>query len=204
MYLKFLSRIFDVELTNPIFFQESPPVWTQEAYRPRCIKYSICYLRWGTPMPGLMGVPEVGYPQPGEVPPAGPGWSTPSPSGPGRGTPPRCGQTDRHVSKHNLPIVLRTRSVKMLHCYGVESVPLMHVRTQKELTLDILSSIRKITIKNKILQTQGRKHTRRKRHGSATQRKLWQTTNLTRGYIWRVVCHLPDSSQEKYHLNMVN
>ena len=28
--------------------------------------------------------------------------------------PPWCGQTDRHVSKHNLPVVLRTRSVKSI------------------------------------------------------------------------------------------
>ena len=54
---------------------------TQEAYRPRCIKYSICFLKWGTPLAGVpppsqvqqggnpsqpsqvwWGVPEVGYP----------------------------------------------------------------------------------------------------------------------------------------------
>ena len=46
----------------------------QEAYRPRRIKYSICYPRWGTPWRGVppgqtwWGVPEVGYP-PAEVPP---------------------------------------------------------------------------------------------------------------------------------------
>ena len=49
------------------------------------------------------------------------GWGTPSPSGPGWGTPlpiwtwpgypptPLCRQTDRHVSKHNLPYYLRGR-----------------------------------------------------------------------------------------------
>ena len=50
--------------------QESPPAWTQEAYRPRRIKYSICYPRWGTPrwgnpQPGVMGylrwVPPIGW-----------------------------------------------------------------------------------------------------------------------------------------------
>ena len=35
------------------FQQESPPVWMQEAYRPRHIKYSICFLRWGTLPPWL-------------------------------------------------------------------------------------------------------------------------------------------------------
>ena len=155
--------------------QDSPPAWTQEAYWPRCIKYSICcpvpggggtpprvppILTWlgGTPS---WGVPYLRYPHPdpwselphpcwgyptlgtplsdlARVPPIRPGqgtslldlvgvspqldlagvpphqtWSGYPPSGPGRGTPPpRCGQTDRHVSKHNLPVVLRTRSVK--------------------------------------------------------------------------------------------
>ena len=58
--------------------QESPPAWTQEAYRPHRIKYSICYLRWGTPRqgyprPSLMG--GGGYPRWGTLPP------------PSRGTP---------------------------------------------------------------------------------------------------------------------
>ena len=80
------------------------------------------YLRWGTPRPG--GVP----------PPAGPGWGTPHwtwlgyppqsdlagvpPTPPHQtwlGYPPPQVWTDRrmdkHVSKHNLPVVLRTRSV---------------------------------------------------------------------------------------------
>ena len=98
------------------------------------------FLRWGTPLPGLMGVPKVGYPlsgyplarsdggtqggvppvrvPPGQVwwgyPPAGPGWGTPLLPGPGQGTPPPGvdRQMDRHESKHNLPVVLRTRSVK--------------------------------------------------------------------------------------------
>ena len=39
---------FEIEL-NPYFSirmqvkQENPPAWTQEAYRPQRIKYSICY-----------------------------------------------------------------------------------------------------------------------------------------------------------------
>ena len=86
---KWIFRIIDLfgDIQNK---QESPPAWTQEAYRPRHIKYSICYpvrggvhppvevtptigvtpsqvwwgyLRWGTPQPGPTGeVPKVGYP----------------------------------------------------------------------------------------------------------------------------------------------
>ena len=53
------------------FKQDSPPAWTQEAYRPQHIKYSICYPRWGTPPParsdgggGTWGgeTPQQGYP----------------------------------------------------------------------------------------------------------------------------------------------
>ena len=71
----------------------------------------------------LAGVPPIrpGYPPPldlaGVPPPldlAGvyplPIWTWPGYLAP----PPRCGQTDRHVSKHNLPVVLRTRSVNIL------------------------------------------------------------------------------------------
>ena len=47
------------------------------------------------------GVPKVGHPLAGGTPPS---WTW-------LGYPPRCGQTDRHVSIHNLPVVLRTRSV---------------------------------------------------------------------------------------------
>ena len=32
--------------------QESPPAWMQEAYRPRRIKYSVWYPKWGTPQQG--------------------------------------------------------------------------------------------------------------------------------------------------------
>ena len=61
---------------NQCLSQESPPAWTQEAYRPRRIKYSIYYpVRGGVappaPPPGQvwLEVPEVGYPPVG-VPPA--------------------------------------------------------------------------------------------------------------------------------------
>ena len=46
------------------------------------------------------------------------------PSGPGLGTSPKCGQTDRHVSKHNLPLVVRTRSViKKASCVNAGGIP---------------------------------------------------------------------------------
>ena len=71
--------ITDEDITIPK--QESPPAWTQEAYRPRRIKYSICYLRWGTPLAG--GVPpgqvswegtRGGIPPPVGVPPGYVWW----------------------------------------------------------------------------------------------------------------------------------
>ena len=93
---------------------------------------------WGTPRSGYppQGTPQSGYPPvrvpPIRVPPAWtwlgypPAWTwlryPPPPPGPDSGTPPpRCGQTDRwmdgwmdrHVSKHYLPVVLCTRSVKI-------------------------------------------------------------------------------------------
>ena len=64
--------------------QESPPAWTQEAYRPPCSKYSLCCPNWvpprqGTPHPAgpgrvpppswtWQGTPPAGYP-PSRVPP---------------------------------------------------------------------------------------------------------------------------------------
>ena len=59
--------------------QESPPAWTQEAYRPWRIKYSICYMRWGTPpgrgtpQPDLMGG-TLGGVSPAGVPPSQVQW----------------------------------------------------------------------------------------------------------------------------------
>ena len=104
--------------------QESP-AWTQETYRPRRIKYYHLlpevgypltrsdgggYPRWDTPHLHLAGVPPpiwtwLGYPHQtwlGYPPHLVLAWVPP---------PPRCRQTDRHVSKHNIPVVLRTRSV---------------------------------------------------------------------------------------------
>ena len=64
------------------------------------------------PQPGLTGgVPEVGYP------PAGLDWGTPPPTWTWPGYPPPPPGVDRQMdkqeSKHNLPVVLRTRSVTM-------------------------------------------------------------------------------------------
>ena len=72
---------------------------------------------WGVP---YLGPPPAGYPPWQVTPPAGPGRVPPRlPNGIlgnvakhyGIWVPP-CGQTDRHVSKHYLPVVLRTRAVK--------------------------------------------------------------------------------------------
>ena len=89
--------------------QESPPAWTQEAYRPPCSEYSFCcptrvpppgwYPDLGTPSP-QGGVPRPRYPPPpgGGYPDLGPpqgGYpdlSTPPWGGyPDLGTPPRGG-----------------------------------------------------------------------------------------------------------------
>ena len=88
------------------------------------------YLRWGTPIgvppwPCLMGrYLRWGTPQQGYPPPAGPGWvPLPCLDLAGVPPPPWCGQTDgwmdgwmdRHMWKHYLPVILRTRSVKINH-----------------------------------------------------------------------------------------
>ena len=65
--------------------QESPPAWTQEAYRPPCRKYSLCCPNWVPPnLAG--GVPDLGTPH--RVPTGRvPSWQgTPSPQ---QGTPRR-------------------------------------------------------------------------------------------------------------------
>ena len=76
----------------------TPPCQTWLGYSPYPIRTWL-----GTPCLGLARVPPAmtwpGYP----------------PSGPDQGTPPfRCRQTDRHVSKHDLPVILRKRSVIIL------------------------------------------------------------------------------------------
>ena len=78
-----LPRIHSDSLQNK---PESPPAWTQEAYRPQRIKYSICYPRWGTsPRPGLTG---GGYPRWGTPSQVWWGWGLPEVGYPlGRGTP---------------------------------------------------------------------------------------------------------------------
>ena len=57
--------------------QESPPAWTQEAYRPPCSKYSLCCPKW---VPPLAGYPLARVPPWARVP----SWGVP----PGQGTPP--------------------------------------------------------------------------------------------------------------------
>ena len=241
-WYKSLAESNSIVRTADMKKQESPPAWTQEAYRPPCSKYSLCCPNWVPPRPDLaggvpwlgtppgrvplrQGTPWVGYPSPagyppaglppgrvspGRVPPAGyplgrvppnrvppgrvpprqgtpqagypslagyppsrvtplagyppagypsrvpPGQGTPQqgtpwqgtpqaglppPAGPGRVPPgcpmafwvmlqsimgygyPPCRQTDRHVSKHYLPIVLRTRAVNIyLYLYPAQTL----------------------------------------------------------------------------------
>ena len=121
-------------MINTNFKQESPPAWTQEAYRPPCSEYSFCCPdrvpppgrgTWpGTPPPpggegGTQTPPPGGYltgyptpPQGGYPDPPG-GYLTGYPPGGSRsGTPPLW--TDKHLWKQYLPVVLRTRAV-MIH-----------------------------------------------------------------------------------------
>ena len=79
------TQVYEVQMK-----QESPPAWTQEAYRPPCIEYSFCCPTWvPPPHPDLAGgvpwsgTPWAGYPPiltwPGGVPDQGtpPGQATP-------------------------------------------------------------------------------------------------------------------------------
>ena len=79
--LRWLSHQTFVVCTNK---QESPPAWTQEAYRPPCSKYSLCCPNW-VPPPARVP-PRAGYPLARVPPLAGylpwPGYP------PGQGTPP--------------------------------------------------------------------------------------------------------------------
>ena len=99
--------------------QESPPAWTQEAYRPLCSKYSLCCPNWvppggvpGTP-PSTPPVPPLGgtrYP-PGYPPGGVPGGVSGTPPGGVPGPPPGV---DRQTKwNYYLPVVLRTRAVKI-------------------------------------------------------------------------------------------
>ena len=64
--------------------QDSPPAWTQEAYRPPRSEYFCCSNRGGGDTPSLLGVPQLGYPHLDLAgvphlgyPPSGPAWGTP-------------------------------------------------------------------------------------------------------------------------------
>ena len=56
-------------------------------------------------------------------PPSKAGWGTPL-AGPDWGTP--CGQTDRHMSKHNLPVILYSWSVKSEAVHEVQFMSTKH------------------------------------------------------------------------------
>ena len=99
--------------------QESPPVWTQEAYRPprscSVSQQGWCPIQswWGvTPIQSSWGgVPHIvliggGYPIQswcGRGYPSWEGWGYPPPNQELMGVPPPESWTDTHVLKHNLP-----------------------------------------------------------------------------------------------------
>ena len=91
--------------------QESPPAWTEEAYRPPCSEYSFCCPNWVPPRPNRVGgylpgtpqqgTPWVGYPLAGYPPGPGtpPVWYPP-PAGPGRVPPQLPHGILGNVAKH--------------------------------------------------------------------------------------------------------
>ena len=102
--------------------QESPPVWTQEAYCPPCSEYSFCCPILADPPPSWPLTPPADWPSP----PAGwpprladpPSWLTHPPAGwppPAEGwvswltTP--LGMDKLTKWNYYLPVVLRTRAV---------------------------------------------------------------------------------------------
>ena len=108
--------------------------------------------------------PRQGYPSP----PAGPGRVPPLPAGPGRvppppppgvckalwdmGTPPVDrqidGWKDRHVSKHYLPVVLRTRPVKKIRIRKIHKPDICLV----EKLLEAFTSITSCVVQYEMLQ----------------------------------------------------
>ena len=83
------NTTFKAEITvfelpfNPLLEQESPPAWTQEAYRPPCSEYSFC-CPTRVPPPG--GVPDPGTPPGGGTWPGYPPGGVPDPGTPRGGT----------------------------------------------------------------------------------------------------------------------
>ena len=130
------------------YFKQESPAWTQEAYRPRRIKYSICWPRWGpppagvpqaAPWPGLMGVEgtQGGAPS-GRVPPhldlarvpPSPVWTwqgyPPPPPPPGVDRQ-MAGWMDGQMRVKTYPsLVLRTRSVKIRNKWPARQTRYMH------------------------------------------------------------------------------
>ena len=71
------------------YIQESPPAWTQEAYRPPCSKYFLCCAILADPPPRLDLTPPPAGPDP---PP--PSWTWPTPPPPAGPDPPLPLQLD--------------------------------------------------------------------------------------------------------------
>ena len=142
IYLTVRFSCITFQMCTNMSKQESPPAWTQEAYRPPCSEYSFCCPTWVPPPGGVRvpprggpGTPPGGYPV--RYPPGGSGYPPggypvryPPRGGPGTppaaswhsgkcckalwdmGTPPGV---DRQTKwNYYLPVVLRTRAVTSL------------------------------------------------------------------------------------------
>ena len=118
--LRCLISVFDFDYislwTKFIFLtQESPPAWTQEAYRPSCSEYSFCCsILVDPPLPSPTNPPPPrSGPQLADPPTFPAGWTPPSPFSAGWPPPPPPQVwTDKQKWNYYLPVVLRTRAVK--------------------------------------------------------------------------------------------
>ena len=124
IYKSSLTNTLKVNNDKNITKQESPPAWTQEAYRPPRSKCSLCLVGGGVPHPVMMGGNPIIQTWPGGTqdtphhpdlagvpPPFRPGWSTSPPSRPGWGTPHHpdlAGVPPHHQDLAGVPPTIKT------------------------------------------------------------------------------------------------
>ena len=109
--------------SHRMFQQESSPAWTQQAYRPPCSEYSFCCpILADPPSPRLT---DLTHPlRLTDLTPL-PGWLT-WPTSPPAGLTPPQGVDKLTKWNYYLPVVLRTRAVKMWTEEWRLDLPLFH------------------------------------------------------------------------------